>query len=215
MPILRKLASLNSERGTGQGHSMVNFARRASIVVVALIVVVLADGIAHAGPWSATLYAGISSDRRFSDITSGKVNVRGGMVGLAVDRDLFNLGWDVSVAAEGQLTEYSYGSGFTNFALGLGLRFHKFPWDNTSLGIYTGPSYSLSPPHIPVYYYASNYRMKRWLNYIGLEFAVAVPWDPDHWDVVFRTYHRSGAWGVYSINIDEGTTIGLGIRARF
>lgn len=194
---------------------MVNYARRASIVVAAMIVVMLAGGAAQAGPWSATLYAGVSSDRRFSDITSGKVDVRGGMVGLAVDRDLFNLGWDVSVGAEGQLTEYSFGSGFTNIALGLGLRLHHFPWDNTSLAIYTGPSYSLSPPHVPVYHPSSNYRLKRWLNYIGIEFAVALPWDPEHWDGVFRIYHRSGAWGVYSLNIDEGTTVGFGIRARF
>ena len=137
------------------------------------------------------------------------------MAGLAVDRDLFDLGWDVAMGAEAQLTEFSFGSGFTTMALGLGVRFHRFPWDNTSLAIYTGPSYALSPPHIPVYHPSSNYRLKRWLNYISIEFAVALPWDPKHWDGVFRVYHRSGAWGAYSLNIDEGTTIGFGIRVKF
>ncbi|MDE2014491.1 MAG: hypothetical protein KGJ75_16335 [Alphaproteobacteria bacterium] len=32
---------------------------------------------------------------------------------------------------------------------------------------------------------------------------------------VLRLYHRSGAWGVYSINADEGTMVGVGLRARF
>lgn len=185
------------------------------IAGVLLAVTVGRAGCAWAGPWSVTLYAGPSFDRRFSDLIDGHFHLRGGMVGLAVDRDLFNLGWDISLGAEAQATEYSFGSGFTTAALGLGLRFHRFPWKDTSLAIYTGPSYSLSPPHIPIYYGSSNYRMRRFLNYLSIEFAVASPWDPRHWDGVFRIYHRSGAWGLYSNNIDEGTTFALGVRARF
>ncbi len=57
--------------------------------------------------------------------------------------------------------------------------------------------------------------MKRFLNYIAIEYAVPLPYDSRHWDMVMHIYHRSGAWGVYSINVDEGSTIGLGLRAKF
>jgi hypothetical protein len=57
--------------------------------------------------------------------------------------------------------------------------------------------------------------MKRFLNYVGIELAVPIPYHERHWDAVVRIYHRSGAWGVYSLNVDEGSMIGLGIRAKF
>ena len=185
----------------------------------AVLLAVLAAPAAWAGDghtgWSASLYAGPSATNRFSDIVEGKVRVTGVMTGFAVDRDLLNLGWDTSLAAEVQLTQYVFKNTYTTGALGMGLRFHHFPWNNTSLAIYTGPSYSPNTPIAFTNFYGNSYHMKKFLNYLGIEFAVAIPDHEQHWDAIFRIYHRSGAWGVYSINIDEGSMIGVGLRARF
>jgi hypothetical protein len=35
------------------------------------------------------------------------------------------------------------------------------------------------------------------------------------WDGVVRVYHRSGMWGIYSLDYDESTVLGIGIRRRF
>jgi len=32
---------------------------------------------------------------------------------------------------------------------------------------------------------------------------------------VLRLYHRSGAWGLYARNVDQGTMVGAGLRYRF
>lgn len=171
-------------------------------------------GDGHTG-WSTVLYGGIASNSRASDIVSGNGNLDGGMAGLAVDKSLLNLGWDIHVGAEAEITEYFAGDTYTVGSLGLGLRFGRFPWNNTSLAIYSGPSYALDPPRVPDYKYGPSYRMRKFLNYIGIEFAMAIPGHEQHWDAVLRIYHRSGAWGVYSNNVDEGSVLGVGIRARF
>lgn len=192
--------------------------RRHKLVAAAALIGVLSASPAWAGDgetgWSATLYAGPSASNRFSDIVDGRFRVTGAMVGLAVDRDLFNLGWDTSVAAEGQLTQYMFKNVYTTGALGIGLRFHNFPWSGASLGIYSGPSYTPNPPLEPR---PGNpgYHMKQFLNYISIELAAPIPGHEQHWDAVMRIYHRSGAWGVYSINVDEGSMIGVGLRAKF
>ena len=182
---------------------------------IALLTVFVAPsawaGDGHTG-WSATLYGGPYTTNITSDIfTHGAFNVRGGMVGLAVERRLFNLGWDISFGAEAQITHYFGDDNYSTGAFGIGFRFDRFPWDNTSFAIYSGPSYSPSPPLIGRYLH----REVKLLNYIGLEFAVAIPHHERHWDAVPRVYHRSGVWGVYSDNVDEGSMIGVGIRARF
>lgn len=165
--------------------------------------------------WSATLYGGPVSYDRVSDIFSGRGRLNGAMFGLAIDKDLIDLGWDVSFGAEAQVTEYAFDQSYPTAAFGIGFRLHHFPWDSTSLAVYSGPSYALDQPHIPDYTYGPSYKFKKFLNYTGVEFAWAIPGHARHWDAVMRIYHRSGAWGVYTNNVDEGSMFGFGLRARF
>ena len=190
------------------------FLARALWTIAAWAMAIPASGPARAGPWSVTLYGGPWTQRVVSQIvTDGNYDVSGAAIGLAVDRRLFRLGWGFSVEAEGQATENFDGYTFTTLGAGLGLRFDNFPWSlPTSFGAWTGPSYAINPP---VEQYVTDRRQHPWLNYVSVELAVAVPWDPRHWDAVLRLYHRSGVWGLYSINADEGTTVGVGLRAKF
>ena len=190
-------------------------AQLSCLVAVALAATMLFCGPAQAGSWSATIYGGPASNSRASDIVDGRGRFSGGMIGLAIDRDIFNLGWGVSFGAELQVTHYLFGNNYTTGALGIGFRFHDILWGHNSLAIYSGPSYALDPPHVPDNFYGPSYKMRKFLNFIGVEFAVPVPWDPRHWDAVLRLYHRSGAWGLYSINVDEGSMVGIGLRAKF
>jgi hypothetical protein len=167
---------------------------------------------ADSSPWSATLYAGPSSTKFVTQILGGDFEVNGGMAGLALDRGLFKLGAGISLAAEVQATEffgsYSYGTG----AIGLGFRFDEFPWSDrvpTTFAIYTGPSYS---PNAVIIKDPVPHQDPKFLNFVSVEAGVGIS---RKWDAVFRIYHRSGAWGLYSNTADVGTMIGLGLRRRF
>jgi hypothetical protein len=180
-----------------------------------------ARAIENDQPWSATLYAGPSTNKFLTQIyRDGQFDSDGDAIGLAVDRRLFTLGWGFTFEGEGQVLQTSAHSlSYTTFALGLGLRFHNFPWSDrvpTSLAFYTGPSYATSPPASGIGFHNQPVAFARvkYLNYFGIELAVALP-DTDNWDGVLRIFHRSGAFGLYSIQADTSTAIGLGLRARF
>jgi hypothetical protein len=172
------------------------------------------SGAAEAGnsPWSATLYAGPSSTAFVTQILDGKFDVNGGMIGLALDRGLFRLGSGISIGAEMQVTDFFGKYAYQTGAFGIGLRFDEFPWSDslpTSMAIYTGPSYA---PNAPIILDPQPHQDPKFLNFVGIEVAVAMNRD---WDAAFRIYHRSGAWGVYSNSADTGSMIGFGLRRRF
>ena len=176
-------------------------------------------------PWSLTGYGGVVSDHNFTQILGNGTIIRGhnyghgfsvnnAMFGVAADRKLFYLGARFWLAAEGQLTVYTLGHNYASGAIGAGLQFDGFPWRDqipTVLSVYTGPSYAVNPPKAPEVPF---FRGKALLNYLGVEVAVALP-RSDEWDAVFRIYHRSGVWGGYSLDDDESSMIGLGLRKRF
>lgn len=172
------------------------------------------SGSASAGnsPWSATLYAGPSSTAFVTQILDGKFDVNGGMVGFALDRGLFKLGSGISIGAEMQVTDFFGKYAYQTGAIGLGLRFDEFPWSDslpTSMAIYTGPSYA---PNAPLIFDPQPHQDPKFLNFVGIEVAVAMN---RNWDAAFRIYHRSGAWGLYSNTADTGSMIGIGLRRRF
>src|ERR1700679_1587143 len=67
---------------------------------LALAALAPSAALAEESPWSATLYAGPSSTKFVTQILDGEFDVNGGMVGLAVDRGLLELGSRVSRAAQ-------------------------------------------------------------------------------------------------------------------
>jgi hypothetical protein len=164
----------------------------------------------YTDPWTVTLYAGPSTNSFFSHIFYGHFQVNGAMAGLAVDARLFHLGGGFSLMSEAQITQYAFGPDYTTGALGIGFRydFLAFRRYAMSLSLYNGPSYAIHPP-IEKYFHG-----KALLNYVGAELTVCIP-QSHGWDLALRLYHRSGAWGLYSPDADEGTMLGIGIRKRF
>jgi hypothetical protein len=141
------------------------------------------------------------------------------MFGLAVDRRLARLGWGFELGAEGQITQFAFGHTYSTIQLGLGVRFSDFPWSNylpTTFSVYTGPSYATDPPRFYTYV-NDNIELSsrtRLLNYIGVELTVAIP-HSDGLQAALRLYHRSGAFGLYTYQDDQGAAIGIGIRKNF
>jgi hypothetical protein len=166
---------------------------------------VASPGYYYYGPWSATLYAGPSTNSHFSRTLQGNFRANGGMAGLAGDVRLFGLGDGFSFGAEGQVGQFGGKHTYTTGSLGVGFRYDSHPW---SFAFYSGPSYATDPPREP------HFRGKALLNGVEVELAYAIP-HSDGWGVALRMYHRSGAWGLYSEDDDEGTMFGIGVRKQF
>jgi hypothetical protein len=170
-------------------------------------------------PWSATLYLGPSTNQWASKIFfAGKFDTDGAVLGLAADRRLARLGWGFTLEAEGQITQFVLGHAYTVASLGIGIRFSDFPWSGnlpTSIAVYTGPSYATDPPRSGLYgNQVLNFRGTKLLNYVGVELAVAIP-HADGWQAAVRFFHRSGAFGIYTFDDDQGTAVGIGVRRPF
>lgn len=188
------------------------------------ILVLLSGNCAEATPWSVTLYGGPVTYTIFTETIKGEARFNSGMLAIAVDRRLAYLGWGWNLVGEAQFQQFAArdskdffeGSGnYSAISLGIGVEYHHFPWERTlptAVSVFMGPSYSFNPPLA--------YRRIDWgsrkalLNYLGIEFAFAIPPRRDL-DAVFRIYHRSGVWGIFTNDAQEASAIGVGLRYRF
>ncbi len=192
-----------------------------SAIISTLLTFAASEASASASPWSITVYGGPATYTVFTQIVAGKTRLNGGMLSIAADRRLAYLGWGWNLLGEVQFQQFAFGTSYTtgsaypSIALGLGVEYHHFPWEETlptAVSIFMGPSYSFGPPQ--AYPTAAWGRRKSLLNYLSFEFAFAVP-KLRNWDAVLRVYHRSGVWGIYSLDADECSVVGVGLRYRF
>ena len=194
------------------------------VALLALFFVMLSGGAASANPWSVTVYGGPVTYTIFTQTISGKARFNIGILGIALDRRLAYLGWGWNLVGEAQFQQFAArdskdfieGSGnYSAISLGIGVEYHHFPWERslpTALSIFMGPSYAFNPPlAYPRIDWGSR---KSLLNYLGIEFAFAIPPRRDL-DAVLRVYHRSGVWGIYTNDANEASAIGVGLRYRF
>ena len=165
------------------------------------------DNAAAQDEWSFSLYGGPTTDTITTQIATGHLHIIGGMAGLAANHRLADLGSGFSLMLEGQATQYFTHDTYPTVALGVGVSYDRFPWSTpTTLAVYLGPSYAFDPPPV-------GGRPHPWLNYVSAEYAMQIP-HTDNLDWVLRLYHRSGAWGLYARNVDQGTMVGVGLRLR-
>ena len=168
-------------------------------------------------PWRLSAYGGIATRLSTSDIfLRGRFHPDDTQVGLSLDRDLADIGSGFTLVGEAGTTRFVKKSTETTAELGLGVRYDfQFLGGPVSLGGFTGPSFATGEPVIPTGTFhgtAINFRKVPWLNYVGAEISVGLA---DRWSGVLRYYHRSGAFGLFEPNADEGSTLGAGIQYRF
>jgi hypothetical protein len=172
-------------------------------------------GRAAAGTYSyATLYGGPSTNQFATDVLlHGHFRVAGAMAGLAIDRPLFYFGDNFALLGEAQATHYFFEHPTTTFSAGLGIRYATYvEYDiPASIAVYMGPSYALDPFAALV---GTTLRRHKFLNYVSSEITLGIPHAPG-WAFSFRTFHRSGMYGLYARDVDEGSMIGIGIRRSF
>ena len=172
---------------------------------------------AMAGPWSTTFYAGPETHDDSSQIfLKGQFHPDGTVVGIAVDRDVAELGSGFTLADEGDVTHFITKQDETTVDLGVGVVFHEFPWATpTAVALFTGPSWADDPPLIGTGTFHGapiNFARMSLLEYVSAEMAMEVA---PAWSAVLRFHHRSGGFGLFAPNADEGSMFGVGIRRQF
>src|SRR3974390_1706103 len=72
--------------------------------------------------WSADLYLGPATSKFFGAVvTSGDYHANSVMAGIALDRRLLEMGHQISIGGEGQITQWFVGHEYTAFSVGVGL----------------------------------------------------------------------------------------------
>ncbi|HEU0096083.1 MAG TPA: hypothetical protein VFQ52_06490, partial [Rhizomicrobium sp.] len=121
-----------------------------------------------------------------------------------------------TLVGESGVTRFVSKSDETSIDLGIGARY-DFQFLHVPIGVsgFTGPSCADDPPAIATGSFHGrpiNFQKNAWLNYVGAEVAVGLA---SNWNAVLRYYHRSGAFGLFQPNADEGSTLSAGIQYRF
>jgi len=168
-------------------------------------------------PWRATLYGGTLTRLNTTQIfLHGHYHPDGSQVGLALSRDLAPLGSSFTLVGEGGVMRQVAKGDETTINLGVGVRY-DFQLLSLPVGIsaFTGPSWADDPPVIPTGTWHGtpiNFRRNPWLNYVGTQIAIAL--SPEL-AATIRYDHRSGAFGLFAPNADEGSALGFGVQVRF
>ena len=168
-------------------------------------------------PWRVSIYGGIATRNDTSQLfLHGHFHPDGNQIGVSLDRDLFQLGERWHVVGELGATRFMYKSHEASVELGLGLRYdmHIFG-DPFSISGFTGPSWADGEPVISTGTFHGvpiDYKKNPWLNYVGAEFALQIA---PQWNAIARYYHRSGAFGLFEPQADEGSTLGFGLQYKF
>jgi hypothetical protein len=169
-------------------------------------------------PWSVTVFTGPSTTKYFFAVfSSGRLQPTGVGTGIALDRKLFHVTSDLSITAEANVVQTYFGHYDTELSAGLGFQWNEpFGFPYTSLSGYDGMSEATDPAYTSIGYGNRVYPSERtrFLNYMSVEWTAAFN-RTSQWDLVFRLFHRSGAFGLVSEGDDAGLVMGVGVRRRF
>jgi hypothetical protein len=167
--------------------------------------------------WRATVYGGTITRLNTTQIfLHGHYHPDGSQVGVALSRDLAPLGSGFTFVGEAGVTHQVAKGVETTVNLGLGARY-DFAILSVPVGIgaFTGPSWADDPPIIPTGTWHGtpiNFRQNPWLNYVGTQITIALT---PKFAATVRYDHRSGAFGLFAPNADEGSALGFGVQMRF
>jgi len=188
-----------------------------AILLSLLLLFPLAARANDDAPWRVSLYGGIATRNDTTQLfLHGHFHPDGSQIGVSLDRDLADLGSGFTLVGEAGATRFVAKSDETSLELGLGVRY-DFHFLNLPVGVsgFTGPSWADDPPVIATGSFHGrpiDFQKNAWLNYVGAEVALGLT---PHLNTVLRYYHRSGAFGLFQPNADEGSTLGVGLQYKF
>lgn len=172
---------------------------------------------AQEAPWRATVYGGTLTRLNTTQIfLHGHYRPDGSQIGVALSRDVVSMGSNFTLVGEGGVMKQVAKGDETAFNAGVGVRY-DFNLLTLPLGIsaFTGPSWADHPPIIPTGTWHGtpiNYRRNPWLNYVGTQIDIGIS---KTLAATIRYDHRSGAFGLFAPNADEGSALGFGVQVRF
>jgi hypothetical protein len=167
--------------------------------------------------WRAAVYGGTITRLNTTQIfLHGHYHPDGSQIGVALSRDLAPLGSGFTLLGEGGAMHQVAKGDETTVNLGVGVRYDlEFLSLPVGISAFTGPSWADDPPVIPTGTWHGtpiNFRRNPWLNYVGTQIAIALT---PKFAATIRYDHRSGAFGLFAPNADEGSALGFGVQMRF
>lgn len=165
----------------------------------------------------ASIYVGQFSNTALNEIVRLNTDFEGTYVYvLSLGQEIGRWKDKIALEMEGQLGAYSGGQSHMEANGIFTLRWLPFPWDHrldTSFAVGNGLSYATEEPPLEIRE-GNEDRSSRWLYYILVETAFALPRAPD-WDVFLRIHHRSSVFGLFDGLFTASNFVGMGVRFRF
>jgi len=184
--------------------------------VVILLLGFSGKGIADSD-WSMTLYGAVLLKGNLSDasvLNSGFEDSY--LVALALAKKVASYKEKIDLELEGQTVKHFNDQDHWEFNGLAAIRWISLPWDkylDTSFAFGAGLSYATETPKVEKRQRGDDQTAK-FLAYLMLELDIALP-DSQHWSLVTRFHHRSGAFGLFSGVTGASNAWGFGIKYRF
>jgi len=178
-------------------------------LIVLILFITARDARPEESKWFTTFYYGIYSTVPFDKTFEFRGRFTSNQyAGLGLGRELVKWKY-ASLEAEGLFLEH-YGSlgNYQEYGLGLGLRYHYFPWDEyvkTTLAVIDGPSYATKQ---------IGGENRYLMNFVRFEVTLAYP-RYDQLSFVAGVHHRSGAKSTLHIADGDTNFYVLGLRYKF
>lgn len=186
-------------------------------VPLALLLAALPPQLAAAeGDKALTLYGVVLSSSDFADVLGFNASYQKDyrMValayseGIAEDYERIDLEWEAQIANHIKGQDHWELNGL------VAARWLPFPWDHvldTSLAFGAGLSYATE---LPEFEQAHHDKANDLLAYLMVELELRPP-ASDHWSLVFRVHHRSGAYELFDGVRGASNAVGIGLKYRF
>jgi hypothetical protein len=170
---------------------------------------------AIAGDWSMALYGGVLLDGELNNATIAHQGFEDSyLVALALTKKIATwkdiIGWEL----EGQCVKHFDGQTNWEFNGLIAVRWLPFPWDNylnTSFAVGGGLSYATETPKVEK---ENHDPAAKFLKYLMLELDFSLP-DSQHWSLLTRIHHRSGAFGLFHGVTGASNALAFGVRYTF
>jgi hypothetical protein len=170
---------------------------------------------ANAGDWSMALYGGVLLDGELNNASIAHQGFEDSyLAALALTKKIATwkdiIGWEL----EGQGVKHFDGQTNWEFNGLIAVRWLPFPWDkylNTSFAIGGGLSYATETPKVEK---ENHDPAAKFLKYLMLELDFSLP-DSQHWSLLTRIHHRSGAFGLFHGVTGASNALAFGVRYTF
>jgi len=185
------------------------------IFLVLMLFCSFCGNVMAANDWALTVYeTKLTGDNLTDTFFMQSKYEHSYLVACALSKMIGPFNKNIDVGFEGQVVKHYIGQHHLEFNALIVARWEPFPWDDyldTSFAMGEGVSYATKTPEIEAKYHAHT---SQFLDYMMFELAFAVP-KVDHWSVVARIHHRSGAWGLFHGVSGASNSLGFGVRYTF